>query len=92
MHRYTAIILTLVYALAQVTNVHADAIKEPRVTGSKVNTHIIQPKPEQTCHNWQANGWIVERKYYPIYSDYLSDFAWYFEQYPGTCKVAPEQE
>jgi hypothetical protein len=66
--------------------------------GSKANTHT-QSKPEQSCHNWTANGWIVKLDYYLdgdtptdiAYSDYLSDLNHYYSQYSGTCKSGPER-
>ena len=77
------------------SNVHAFGGITSDITGSKVNTHITV-KPDQTCHNWKDNGWIVEISYYygdnpsqTAYSDYLSDFSHYFTQYKNTCKIQP---
>jgi hypothetical protein len=86
-----SLVLTLAYALIAVTNAQAQCLFcELPEHASKVNTHIPTDKPDRTCHSPQVNGWIVELQYYPIYEDYLSDLAHYFEQYPGTCKVTPE--
>jgi hypothetical protein len=84
------ILLAIIAILLIPTTVQADEVLQT-MPGGKVNTHV-ESKPEQTCHNWQENGWIVESAYYPIYDDYLEDFGHYFTQYPNTCKVQPEAQ
>jgi hypothetical protein len=90
--KLTILIALLIAYAFQAVPAHADAplfSGKHTVHGSKVNSHV-EVKPDQSCHSYSDNGWIVELSYYSDYNDYLSDFNHYFTQYEGTCEVAPE--
>lgn len=65
------------------------------VTGSKVNTHILQPKPGVSC----TTKYLVHYEDYTgdgtppavAYSDYLEDLQWWYEQTDNPCQITPDQ-
>lgn len=81
-NKVTVILLVILVTLLNVTNAGA----------------------KQKCHKWQENFAPIPQladymapetdgQHTPVltaYSDYLSDFNWYFREFPGTCKVNPE--
>lgn len=96
------IIITLTALFWNAIDVFASpALVTPTDKGARVNSHI-EPKPGRS-NECQPDPTAPALWYYlqpeldgqvtPIetaYADYLSDFAWHFEQNPGACRTAPE--
>jgi hypothetical protein len=104
MNKSLAIILTVAYALTSVVNAQAKStgIEQSARAESVKNIYNPKPKPPQKigCLTVEQIGWGIEIEPYFIpdgqsnqsnYQDYLSDLAWWQEQYPHACKVQPER-